>query len=297
MHTTFNSKFMKHTLLTAAAITALLLGQTAHAQETATTPEKEPAKKKRMLTISNKGIYINGESVDSAAKASEKKEEKEEKAGKFNARFVMLDLGVNMLNDNTNYTDPTVVNYLNVPTARRNESIFDLRPSKSINVNIYPIMVKFLALKTHNQRLYFSSGLGFQVYNFRYEEDITYTKSPNGVIIDTIDFKKNKLAVNYLNVPLMITGKTRLHKKTWLTYGAGITAGYRLSSWNKQVSDERGKTKVHGNFDLTDYNACITGEFGIDGLVRFYGSYQLTPLYENGINQRPICVGIRLLGI
>lgn len=287
---------MKHTLLTLAIISGLFFTQTATAQET--TETKEP-KKKRMLSISNKGIVLE-ETCDSCKdnpKTDTAKKDREEKAGKFRARFTMLDVGINFLNDETIYSDPKVQGYLaGVPAAKRDASIFDLK-TKSVNVNIYPLMVKFLAVKTHGQRLYISSGIGFQVYNFRYENNITYTKSPNGIYVDTVNFSKNKLAVNYLNVPLMLTGKTRLHKKTWLTYGAGVTAGYRISSWNKQVSNERGKTKTHGNFDLTDYNACITGEFGIDGVLRFYGSYQLTPMYENGINQRPICIGVRILGI
>lgn len=292
MLTTFKTTIMKHTLCTVAIAAGLLFAVNVNAQEEG---EKAAPKKKHTLSISNKGIHID-EIVDSA-KAEAEKEEKKEKAGKFKSSFGLLDIGVNVLNDNTVYTDPRVVSYLKVPTAQRNENLFDLRPSKSVNVNIYPLMVKFLAVKTRNQRLYFTTGIGFQVYNFRYEEDLSYTKSPNGIIIDSVQFRKNKLAVNYLNVPLMITGKTRLAKKTWLTYGAGVTAGYRLSSWNKQISDERGKKKVHGNFDLTDYNACLTGEFGIDGVIRFYGSYQLTPMYNNGIDQRPICVGVRFFGI
>ncbi|WP_345085164.1 hypothetical protein [Nemorincola caseinilytica] len=283
---------MKHTFCTLAIAAGLLFAQNVNAQEAeATTP-----KKKHTLTISNKGIHVD-EAADSTKLHAGKVKEKEEKAGKFRTSFSMLDVGVNMLNDNTVYTDPSVVNYLNVPAGKRNAELFDLKPSKSINVNIYPLMVKFLAVKTKNQRIYLSTGIGFQVYNFRFEEDLSYTKNPNSIIMDTIKFSKNKLAVNYLNVPLMLTGKTRLHKKTWLTYGAGITAGYRLSSWNKQISGERGKKKLHGNFDLEDYNACLTAEFGIDGILRFYGSYQLTPMYNNGIDQRPICVGIRFSGI
>ncbi len=95
----------------------------------------------------------------------------------------------------------------------------------------------------------------------------------------------------------MLTGKTRLHKSTWLVYGAGVSVGYRLSAWNKQVSDERGKVKTRGNFDLMDYNTCLTAEFGVEGVIRFFASYQLTSLYDNGIDQKPICVGVRLSGI
>jgi hypothetical protein len=158
-------------------------------------------------------------------------------------------------------------------------------------------MVKLPLIKTKNQRLYVSTGIGLQVYNFRYENPLTYTKNPNSIIMDSISFKKDKLAVNYANIPLMFTAKTRLHKDSWLVYGAGVTAGYRLSSWNKQVSSQRGKIKTHGNFDLEDFNTCVTAEFGVEGIIRFYGSYQLTSMYQNNIDQRPISVGIRIGGI
>jgi hypothetical protein len=288
---------MTRTLCATAAIAGLFFANSLMAQESSS-EETKKNKKSHMLSISNKGIRM--ETTDSTTKSKagklEKKED-DEKAGKFKATFSMIDLGVNMLNDNTIYTDPTVTSYLAVPASRRNESLFDLRPSKSININIYPIGVKFLALKTKNQRLYVSTGLGLQIYNFRYEENLSYVKNPNRVIIDTIQFEKNKLAINYVNIPLMLTGKTRLHKGTWLVYGAGVTAGYRMSSWNKQISDERGKVKTRGNFDLKDYNTCVTAEFGVEGVVRFFASYQLTSIYDNGIDQKPISVGLRFGGI
>ncbi len=286
---------MKLKICAIAAIAGLLFANTLMAQETPTTETKKK-KKKTTISISNNGICIDSD--DSVAKAKSKEDSKlGESSSKFKATYAMFDIGVNMLNDNTIYTDPTVVSYLNMPAAQRNKNLFDLKPRSSINVNIHPLMVKFRALKTHNQRIYISTGIGLQIYNFRYENDISYTKNPNGIVMDTIQFDKNKLGVCYINVPLMLTGKTRLHKSTWLVYGAGVSMGYRLSAWNKQVSDERGKVKTRGNFDLMDYNTCLTAEFGVEGVIRFFASYQLTSLYDNGIDQKPICVGVRLSGI
>lgn len=284
---------MKRTLCATAAIAGLLYANTMMAQDNT---EETKKKKSHSIHISNNGISMETSDTNTKAKAGKVEKKDSEKAGKFKTSFAMFDIGVNMLNDNTDYTDPSVINYLNVPANRRNESLFDLRPSKSINVNITPIGVKFLAVKTKNQRLYLSTGLGLQIYNFRFEENISYRKSPNSITIDNIDFSKNKLAVSYVNIPLMLTGKTRMHKNTWLVYGAGLTAGYRMTTVNKQISDERGKIKTRGNFDLADFNTCLTGEFGVEGVLRFFASYQLTSLYENGINQRPICVGLRFGG-
>lgn len=287
---------MKHTLCTTFAIAGLLFAQTSMAQTEAAS-DKKKNKKSHVLSISNKGITMETTDSTTKGKAGKIESKDKEKGGSFRATFSMLDLGVNMLNDNTNYSDPSVANFLNVPGAKKNENLFDLRPAKSINVNIYPIGVKFLALKTNNQRIYISTGIGLQIYNFRFEENISYKKNPNQIIMDTISFQKNKLAISYINIPLMLTGKTRLHKGTWLVYGAGITAGYRMTSVNKQISDERGKIKTRGNFDLADYNTCVTGEFGIEGVLRFFASYQLNSLYNNGIDQRPISVGVRISGI
>ncbi len=221
------------------------------------------------------------------------------KAHRFETHWVMMDLGFNLLTDNTNYNSPATQAFLHVPDNTKNSSLLGLRGGKSINVNIYPIMLRFAALKTKRQSIYITTGLGLQLYNFRYNEPIVYTKSPNSFITtnDMLHFRKNKLGLDYLNVPLMLTFKTRLEHKNWLVYGVGITGGYRISTWTKQVSSEFGKVKTHDQFNFQNFNSCLTGEIGIDGEIRFYVSYQLTSLYKNAIDQHPISFGIRFMGI
>jgi len=290
---------MNHTFCAIAIIAGLLFANTLLAQENSTVDTTTAMKKKKghTLTISNKGIRL--ETTDSAKKtqSGKVKTEDKEKQGRFSSEVALMDLGINLIRDNTNYTDPSVKSYLNVPAAMQNKSLFDLRAAKSIDVNIYPWMLKYCALKTHGQKIYISTGIGFQLYNFRYDEPITYIKNPAGIILDTISFKKDKLALDYLNVPLMFTFKTRLGKSQWLVYGAGITEGYLIGSLNKEVSDERGKVKYRGSFGLADFNTCINAEIGIEGVIRFFASYQLTSLYSNGLDQHPIAFGFRLSGI
>lgn len=277
---------MKYTFF---AIAALILGTlTATAQDT--TAHKENRKKE--LSISNKGIYLG------AADSAKSREAKRRWVGS-----ISMDLGVNFLQDNTNYTDPRVISYLsNVPADKRNADLFSLRNSKSINVNLY-WMKTFRALRGEKQKINISTGLGLQLYNFRYDNNITYTKDPSAIIMDTVKFTKNKLGMDYLNVPLMFNFKTRLHhsadskKSTWLVYGVGITAGYNISTWTKQVSGERGKVKQHDDYNFNPFNSCLTAEIGIDDVIRFYGTYQWTNLYNNGIEQHPISIGIKIAGI
>jgi hypothetical protein len=283
---------MKHTLCAIAAIAGLLLATNVSAQEKTDTDKKDK-KHHDVLNISNKGITLIP--VDSNEKPLDTLKAEDRHA--FTSSVCMLDLGINKLIDNSDYTSPAVTSYLRVPAVQQNKSLFDMKPSKSININIYPWMIKFKALKTHGQRIYISSGIGLQFYNFRYEDPITYTRNPNGIIIDTVSFTKNKLAMDYLNIPLMLTFKTRLYKDKWLVYGAGITEGFRIASWTKQVSGERGKMKLHDGFGLADFNTCVSAEIGVEGVVRFYASYQVTSLFETGLDQHPVCFGLRFSGI
>ena len=252
------------------------------------------SRKRTTFSISNKGVALTTADTSKNSKPDDKQW----------STHISMDLGVNFLQDNTNYTSPGVRSFLNVPATKQNSSLFDLRQGKSINVNIYPWMKSFRALKTPGQRIFISTGLGLQLYNFRYDNNITYTRNPASITQDTISFSKNKLALDYLNVPLLFTFKTRLYqspsnpkKNTWLVYGAGITEGYAISTWTKQVSSQRGKVKVHDNFDLAPFNTCITADLGIEDVFRFYVSYQLTSLYTNGIDQHPVSFGIRFLGL
>jgi len=221
-----------------------------------------------------------------------------DKKKKFDVQIGMVDLGFNSLQDKTNYNAPDAQNYLQVNQDQKNSNLFSLRGGKSINVNVYPVLLKYNALRTNNQKIIISTGVGIQSYDFRFNKPISYVNNVSpAIIMDTISFSKNKLGFYFLNVPLSVTFKTRLSEKLWGVYGFGITGGYRISSWTKQISDERGKDKNHDSFNFQDFNACVTGEIGLDGYIRLYASYQLTNLYKNALDQHPFSIGVRFLGI
>ncbi len=218
--------------------------------------------------------------------------------------FAGVDLGINSLIDKTIYPNPVPfagTGYLNIPGGSQNKNLFDLRTGKSINVNIWPVLAKVKLLKTNNQKIYLSTGVGLQIYNFRYSNPLEYVNNPIPSIgwDSFTTYKKNKLTVEYLSVPLNLTFKTRMVNKLWLVYGVGITGGYRVNSYTKQVSDTYGKQKDHGNFGLGNFNSTVTAEFGLDNYFRLYASYQLTNMYDVGayLEQHPFCIGIRLGGI
>ncbi|HTN46762.1 MAG TPA: hypothetical protein VL098_10485 [Flavipsychrobacter sp.] len=225
-------------------------------------------------------------------------EEKDSSNKKWDIYVGILDIGINSLKDKTDYASAEAQSLLQVPSDLKNENLFSLKVAKSVNVNIYPILLKYRMVKTKSQRLYASVGLGLQIYNFRFSKPISYqNETTPQIVMDSVLFSKNKIAITYLSVPLMLTSKTRMSKDLWLVYGVGVTGGFRVNSLQKQISDERGKQKNRDQFNFNNFNACVTGEIGIDGYVRLFGSYQLTNLYESGLQQHPYTIGVRFLGI
>src|SRR4051812_26679671 len=106
---------MKHTICAIAAIAGLLSTTATNAQEKS---DKWGKKHQHdMVTISNKGISI--ESRDSTGKALDTV--KAEDRHTFTSSVAMVDVGTIMLMDNTNYSDPAVIAYLNVPASNRNK--------------------------------------------------------------------------------------------------------------------------------------------------------------------------------
>ena len=135
-------------------------------------------------------------------------------------------------------------------------------------------------------------GLGLEMFNYRYENNISYHKKPAYIFRDSIDFSKNKLYAGYITVPFMVNLNTHPGQKKGLSISAGVSAGYLVASRNKQISDERGKTKTRGDFDLEQFRLAYIGELAL-GPIRLFGSYSINPLHQNGLKQYPYSMGIR----
>ena len=73
-----------------------------------------------------------------------------------------------------------------------------------------------------------------------------------------------------------------------------MSAGYLIASRNKQISAERGKQKVNGDFSFEPWRLATIGEIGL-GPIRLYGSYSLNKLQKDitRVEQYPYTVGIR----
>lgn len=286
---------MKQIIFTAAMM--LSLGFSLFAQEgtsneevkdyTLTVGKKDTTKDGGFIALGSGGLKVTSKRLDSINQAR-----------KVSVHFLTLDLGINALHDQTDYSSPAAQQYLQVGADRKNGNLFSLRQGKSINVNIWPVLLDFKLFRSSNQKISLYTGAGLQLYNFKFTKDISYLNETSPMVIeDSVKFSKNKLAFAYVSVPLMLRFKTRLGGNFWITYGAGVIGGYCFDSWTKQISDERGKQKNHDQFNFQKFNLNLSGEIGINGYIRFYGTYQVTNMYENGLNQHPYCIGIRFFGV
>ncbi len=205
----------------------------------------------------------------------------------------IFDLGFANFRDQTNYATAQAGSYFATTNRGQvNQNGMNLINGKSSNVNIWFFMQKMNVIK---HKINLKYGLGLEMYNYRFERSTSFRKDPiNYIFNDSVSFSKNKLYAGYITVPFMVSFTPMPENKKSLSISAGISAGYLISSRNKQISAERGKQKINGNFDLQPFRLAIVGELGL-GQVKLYGSYSLNSLYKEstGLQQYPYTLGIR----
>jgi hypothetical protein len=208
----------------------------------------------------------------------------------LNTNWFIFDLGFANFNDKTPYGSAAANRYLVGGTGGDfTKSDMRLRTVKSSNVNIWVFMQKMNLLKG---KLNLKYGLGLEMFNFRYENNITYHKNPDYIYRDTIDFKKNKLYVSYASIPLMLNYDPHPEQEWGFSISTGIIGGYRIGGHTKQKSSEFGKVKQGGTFDLNDWRLAYSAELGL-GPIHVFGTYSITKLQDNVMDQRPYSIGIR----
>ena len=213
--------------------------------------------------------------------------------------WAIFDFGIANYDDQTNYSSTGGYLFNRPGTTPLGKGDFDLRDGKSININIWFFMQRLNLIKHYVNLKY---GLGLELNNYLYNSHISYLQSNPFVpgqeaypviFRDSILFSKNKLAADYITIPFMINFSSNpAYENRGLSLSVGISTGYLYNSRNKQISDERGKLKNEGDYDLERFKFAYIAELGM-GPVRLYGSYSPYSMYEGGLNMRPYAVGIR----
>ncbi len=222
---------------------------------------------------------------------------------KVSTNWFVFDFGFSNYIDKTDYSNTGNYLYNRQGAAPLGKSDFNLNTGKSLNVNVWFFMQRINLIKKNVNLKY---GLGIEYDNYRYKtssnlsylEKNSYLNSlqaPSPVVIrDSISFSKNKLALNYITVPLMLNFITNsANTKKGLSLSMGLSAGYLFGVRNKQKSEERGKEKNRGDYDLERFKLSYIAEMGL-GPVRLYGSYSPNSIFSKGLVMKPYTIGIRL---
>ncbi len=258
------------------------------AQTDTTEKKDEPADRSDTIRIGNLIIIRKAgkNREEDTSHVSVRRERK--KPANVSTNWGIVDLGFNNYTDNTNYNTPAAQQF--APGANKNW--FKLRNGKSVNVNVWFFMQRLNMIR-HVVNLKY--GLGVELNNYRYEENIRFTESSTIVYMDTIQYTKNKLAADYLTVPVMLNFNFTPQRENKKSFGlsAGVSAGYLYSSRQKFISGPTGKRKVKDDFDLRPFKISYIAELQL-GPAKLYGSLAAESIFEKGLDQTPYNIGVRL---
>jgi len=174
----------------------------------------------------------------------------------------------------------TVLNQgnFNLPSQPQFFEDWNLRMGNSTNVNLGIVQQK---LNVIDHKINLVYGLNLDFNKFSYENDFfidteSASWSTNAI---TQDVKKNRLAVKYVQIPVMINFESNKgHHSKSFRLNAGGFAGMRIGS-NQKVkfeSDFNGnkKVKTRDDFNLENFQYGLRGEVG-------FSTYQLNDMFEN----------------
>lgn len=212
-----------------------------------------------------------------------------EKNANVTTNWMIADLGVSQVNDKTNYPNAIAAGYL---PAGANENWFDQRNFKSTNINLW-IFIQRLNMIKHVVNLKY--GLGIELNNYRYTEPIKFQKNNQPlVIMEQVSYKKNKLAADYITVPLMLNFNfTPNSLSHGFGFSAGVSGGYLYSSRQKTKGGGMDKKKYRDDYELRKFKVSYVAELSL-GPVMLYGSYATKSMFKKALDQTPYNFGIRL---
>ena len=272
---------MKRNLLVVASICLYLtaIGQT----------DSSRAKEGDTLHIGNMVILRSGDAHngDGAEVTTRHHHHTPYHPSNISTNWFIVDLGFANYNDKTNYGGTAAQAFAPGSTS----DWFNLRNSKSVDVNIW-IFMQRLNLIHHVVNLKY--GLGIESFNYRYRSPLLFSENPNTeVSYDSVrHYRKDKLAANYLTVPLMLNFNFTPHRREGFGLSVGASAGYLYSDHQKTITEEAGKHKNHSDFDLNPWKISWIAELQL-GPVKLFGTYATQSMFKKGLDQTPYSAGIR----
>jgi hypothetical protein len=144
-------------------------------------------------------------------------------------------------------------------------------------------------------------GLGLELNNYFFKRPVRFDPNPPAnpnppvVSLDNTPnrtYKKDKLAADYLTVPILLNFNFTPHRHSGFGLSGGISVGYLYSARNKYENSDEDKHKAKDDFGLEKWKLSYVAELSL-GPVRFYGSYAMKNMFERGFDMTPYNFGFR----
>ncbi|NSW45931.1 MAG: outer membrane beta-barrel protein [Bacteroidales bacterium] len=192
---------------------------------------------------------------------------------KFNGRWSAIEIGFNgYLTNNHSFSLPNQINYL------------ELNHVKSINFNVNLFEWNIGLYKNY---IGLVSGLGLGFNNYQFEKNIHLnidTTYLDYTIDNTNKYKKNKLLISNLRIPMMLEFHIPVNdQKDKIYLSAGLIGSLRIGSHIKQVyfvDGDRQTNKEYHSYYLNPLAYSVQLRIGFNKLG-FYFDYQLSELFKN----------------
>lgn len=208
------------------------------------------------------------------------------KPSNLTTNWWIFDFGFSSYNDKSNYVSAASSGFV---ASGINKDDLQLKVGKSKNVNVWFFMQK-LNIAKHVLNLKY--GLGLELNNYSFENTkLTFAKNPTLISEGSTDFKKVKLAADYLTVPIMLNINFTPNRKKGFGLSGGISAGYMYSTRYKTKIDGD-VSKLKNDFDMERFKLSYVGEIAL-GPVRLYGSYAMKNMWAKGLDMTPYNFGFR----
>lgn len=198
----------------------------------------------------------------------------------------IFDLGVSNYTDQSNYASAATSGFVQTGLM---EDDMKLRAGKSRNVNVWFFMQR---LNIAKRVLNLKYGMGLELNNYFFDNTkISFSKNPTYIAVGTTDYKKVKLAADYLTVPIMLNINFTPKRQNGFGISGGVSAGYLYSARYKTKGDGD-INKVKSDFDLKPFKLSYIGELSL-GPVKLYGSYAMKNMWDKGLDMTPYNIGFR----